>query len=187
MRRMVFCWVVVSVLMIARISAGDTLIFVDTQGPQVTDVTLADGTSVFEPPGGGGVVESIIIEFQDPPARDPALLYVAFYNDPLAPVYYKYNYELVTRAGREVPIDEVILTLDPPVGGALATARVQLTFEKPLRTGWYTLKILDYLVDPPGNILDGETWGSYDALVFPSGDGQPGRDFICRFKIGGRR
>jgi hypothetical protein len=196
MKSILACCVVVTFLMTAKMSAGQ--IFIDTQGPQVTDVTLDDGvTPVFDPSGIKGCVRSIIIHFQDSPNRVVGFLYEAF--PPSAsqrgPVYNRHNYELVRRgtyydlgAVREVRIDQVVVTLHPPVGDSPATAQVELIFEVPLRSGFYTLKVLDNMFDPAGNRLDGDTWGPYTQPdftdpVFSTGDGTPGGDFICRFRI----
>ena len=183
MRSVVFCWVMVTCLMIPKSSTGDVDIPVSGPGPQVTDVTLADGTTVVEPQGVRGLVRRIVIHFQDLPNRAGPGEPKAFREDAKSPVYHKYNYELVSTSGKNVPIDQVNVSLDDTVDGQPATAQVELVFGRTLRAGWHTLKVLDYLVDPEGNALDGETWGSYAAPVFPSGDGQPGRDFICRFRI----
>jgi hypothetical protein len=162
-------------------------IYIDTLGPQVTDVTLDDTvTSVFNLSVLNKPVRSIFIHFQDRPARPagvPDPLPPAFPDTPLASVRYKYNYELVNLFNQKVDIKEVIVWSDTPTGGAVATANVELVFRYPLPRGWYTLTVLDYLSDPAGNALDGETWGSYEQPQFPSGDHVPGRDFKCRFKI----
>ena len=150
-------------------------------------MTLADGTTVFQPSGIKGVVQGIIIRFQDLPKRTGPGGPKAFHEDAKSPVRDRHNYELASTSGKNVLIDQVNVTLDDTVDGQPATAQVELIFVRALHADLYTLKVLDYLVDPEGNALDGETWGSYAAPVFPSGDGRPGRDFICRFKIIKRR
>ena len=64
-----------------------------------------------------------------------------------------------------------------------AFAEVQLEFDPPLGDGFYEIRVLDYLVDPALNPLDGDNFGPFDEPVFPSGDGVSGRDFIGQFAI----
>ena len=63
-----------------------------------------------------------------------------------------------------------------------------LTFANPLPDDRYTLTIKDNVVDPAGNKLDGESNAlePNGAPTFPSGDGQPGGNFVARFTVDSR-
>ena len=63
-----------------------------------------------------------------------------------------------------------------------------LTFANPLPDDRYTLTIKDNVVDPAGNKLDGESNAiePNGAPSFPSGDGQPGGNFVARFTVDSR-
>src|SRR5439155_26801134 len=65
---------------------------------------------------------------------------------------------------------------------------VQLNFAEPLPDDRYTVTVSDVLVDDAGNRLDGEN-NAQEPLVspqFPSGDGQPGGNFVARFTVDSR-
>src|SRR5207249_7412050 len=65
---------------------------------------------------------------------------------------------------------------------------VTLVFAQPLPDDRFTLTIKDSLVDPAGNNLDGESNAGepLNQPTFPSGDGQPGGDFVARFTVDSR-
>jgi Ca2+-binding RTX toxin-like protein len=66
-------------------------------------------------------------------------------------------------------------------------AQIILTFSKPLPDDRYTLRILDGVVDPAGNALDGESNAAEpNNPTFPSGNGIPGGDFVARFTVDSR-
>ena len=83
--------------------------------------------------------------------------------------------------------------VDPPVAGdaftvlRVAMATVQLNFPNSLPDDRYTLTIDDSIVDPPGNLFDGEANAHQpDPPLFPSGDGFSGGDFEARFTVDSR-
>ena len=68
-----------------------------------------------------------------------------------------------------------------------ATGTVTLTFATPIPDDRFTLTISDTLLDPAGNALDGENNGVQPGdPLFPSGDLQPGGDFVARFTVDSR-
>ena len=69
-----------------------------------------------------------------------------------------------------------------------ATATIDLAFAKPLPDDRYTLTVKDNVADPAGNKLDGESNAiePNGAPTFPSGDGQPGGNFVARFTVDSR-
>src|SRR5262249_10786816 len=87
-----------------------------------------------------------------------------------------------------ITIQQITVTLDPLVNGQPATATITLTFASPLPDDRYTLTIHDTIVDPANNKLDGESNAAQPngAPLFPSGDGQPGGDFVARFTVNSR-
>ena len=73
--------------------------------------------------------------------------------------------------------------------GQIPTDTVRLTFYAPLPDDRYTLTINDTaIVDVAGNDLDGESNASQPNgnPTFPSGDGQPGGNFVARFTVDSR-
>ena len=74
------------------------------------------------------------------------------------------------------------------MAGSAATGTLVLTFANPLPDDRYTLTIKDNVVDPAGNKLDGESNAiePNGAPNFPSGDGQPGGNFVARFTVDSR-
>jgi hypothetical protein len=162
-------------------------IFLDTQGPQVTDVFVSmfpdfdlfaskgeDGTPEPTPP-----VTMLSISFQDLPARVAPAFLNPFAN--LAVVVNPAHYRLVGDNVGVIPIVSVMITDNVAIGGMPATGTVKLTFAEPLPDDRYTLTISDEIVDDVGNPLDGE-----NTFVFPSGDQVPGTDFVTRFTIDSR-
>ena len=171
--------------------AGDTLeIFIDTQGPRVTDVDINNAGNpydLFDPkPSEDGptpLVNSIVISFSDLPNRlAPDFLFPALKQDVAeSPGHYL----LVGDYNGIIPIAEVIVTNITPVSGSPAFATVELVFATPLPDDRFTLTISDSISDPVGNALDGESNADepQEDPTFPSGDGIPGGDFVARFTI----
>jgi hypothetical protein len=167
-------------------------IFIDTAGPQVTNVQINSAAStydLFDPkPSTDGptpLVNSLVISVRDLPNRrniEAPFLYNAQDNTvTLTPG----NYIVKGDANGIIPIQTITFVPDAPVNNAPATGRVVLGFFKPLPDDRYTLTIRDDVVDPAGNNLDGESNAAEprETTTFPSGDGQPGGDFIARFTI----
>jgi hypothetical protein len=186
-----------------NVSASSTmLIFVDTQGPNVTNVQItghpAFNLFALKPvnfaQGPTPLVHGLTIRIADLPNRDATNFpnYVAL--DALADT----NPGLFSLVGDQVgviPISQVIVTNDPPVDGQPATATIQLVFadqrpgdQSALPDDRYTLTINDRVVDPAGNRLDGESNASmpFSAPTFPSGNGVPGGNFVARFTVDSR-
>ncbi len=131
------------------VSAADTLqIFIDTQGPQVTDVDINNAGNpydLFDPkPSTDGptpLVYSLVISFRDLPARlAPLFLYPALKADVASNPG---HYLLVGDANGVIPIDDVIVINAPVVSGEFATATVELVFVEPLPDDRFTLTISD--------------------------------------------
>ncbi len=163
-------------------------IFVDTQGPQVTDVfiTAVPGFDLFtlkpDTPQPTPRVDSLTISLQDLPARVAPFFYGVVGNDvpPLAPIVLVGDHSGV--------IASTVTYNAINIGPGIATGEIILTFNSPLPDDRFTLTLTDNIVDPAGNPLDGENnaaepVGSPD---FPTGDGIPGGDFIARFTIDSR-
>jgi uncharacterized delta-60 repeat protein len=168
------------------------LIFIDTAGPQVTDVYVSGrpdynlfGTRPENAlQGPTPAVWSLMINVQDLPGRDAwnFLDHVALKYDVAMAAG---NYRLVGDALGIVPISSVVVTNDPLVDGKPATATIELRFASPLADDRYTLTVCDTLVDRAGNRLDGESNAAepQGGPTFPSGDGQPGGNFVARFNV----
>lgn len=173
------------------------LIFVDTQGPQITDVHITGVPSAtynlfgLKPEnasqGPTPPVESLTIELIDQPARDG----VNFANDVAilaAAAATPGNFVLVGDATGIIAIQQIIVTNDPVIDGQPATATIELVFAEPLPDDRFTLTLKDSLVDLPGNRLDGESNAAEPngSPYLPSGDGVPGGDFVARFTVDSR-
>ncbi len=185
-------------------NAQQIVIFLDTQGPQIAGVNITNdpnynlwgikaqiGTNQGDAQANQGptpLVYSLTIQVTDNPNRDPA----DFPNDPaiLADIASTPGqYELVGDANGIIAISQIIVTNNPIVAGQPATATVQLVFAQPLPDDRYTLTIKDTgLIDPAGNDLDGESNADEPngGPTFPSGDGQPGGNFVGRFTVDSR-
>ena len=184
---------------------------VDTNGPQVTGVNIANDPltsvdesayNVFDPKPAAGptpLVPRMEVHFTDNPSRAPGFLYPAI--DPHlfdGTPGHKPAMGLFSVVGDlvgNVPILDVVLTNDPVVQGQPATATVTIIFDlsSPTFAGGlpddrYTLTILDGLYDPSGTKLDGESKAAQPttAQSFPSGNGQAGGDFVARFTVDSR-
>jgi predicted AlkP superfamily pyrophosphatase or phosphodiesterase/Ca2+-binding RTX toxin-like protein len=70
----------------------------------------------------------------------------------------------------------------------MATASVELRFAAPLPDDRYTLTVGDTLLDPAGNLSDGENNAAepQDHPQYPTGDGVAGGDFVARFTVDSR-
>ena len=176
-----------------NLSAPESLnIFIDTQGPQVTDVEFNqryDPYDVFDPkPSTDGptpLVYRLVISVQDLPNRsdvDPNFLYDAFWE---AVAEQPGHYQVVGDANGAIPIQSVDFIPDVAQDGVLATGVILIEFFEPLPDDRFTLTLSDTMVDPAGNALDGETntVEPHETPLFPSGDGQPGGDFVARFTV----
>ncbi len=173
-------------------------IFVDTQGPQVTDVFITGiPTSEFnlftlkpDTPRPTPRVDSLTISIRDLPNRVAQFLYGAVSNGPPAPLD---PIVLVGDHSGVIPIAGLRLDRDPFAPGIPATDHLVLTFDEPLPDDRFTLTLNDNLIDPVGNQLDGES-NAAEPIGVPdfqmpgrtSGDGIPGGSFIARFTVDSR-
>ncbi len=168
-------------------------IFVDTQGPQVTDVFITDHSDFnlfgLKPnnasQGPTPLIYQLSIDLQDFPFE-----HAAFLRDAIEAGVAE-TPGLITLKGDHngfIAIRDVNVILDTPVANTPATASIVLSFSNALPDDRYTLVIDDALVDIAGNNLDGENNAiePYDFPFFPSGDGQPGGDFEARFTVDSR-
>ncbi len=168
-------------------------IFIDTQGPQVTDVFITDFPDFnlfgLKPnnasQGPTPLVYKLTINLQDLPFQHAAFLRDAIEAGVAA------TPGLITLRGDHngfIAIRNIQVILDPPVANTPATASIVLSFNSALPDDRYTLVIDDALVDIAGNNLDGENNAvePNDFPLFPSGDGQPGGDFVARFTVDSR-
>lgn len=168
-------------------------IFVDTQGPVVSDVriTSAPAFDLFDPKPSQGptpLVRQLSIFVSDNPARSnlsPSFLFDAVFKQVAENPGL---YEVRGDANGLMPIDRVDFLPNPPVPGAPATGVIRITFARPLPDDRFTLTISDLLADVAGNKLDGQTntAGPLETPVFPSGDGQSGGNFVARFTVDSR-
>ena len=164
-------------------------VFLDTQGPRITDVVIPGfpDLDIFAPKphldGPTPLIDRLTINVTDLPNRlAPDFLYTAI-DAAIADV--TGNYQLIGDANGLIAIQDVIVTLDPPVTGQPATASITLVFANPLPDDRYTLIVLDAIVDPAGNRLDGESNADEPNAppVFPSGDGVVTGVFVSRFTV----
>jgi hypothetical protein len=169
------------------------LIKVDTAGPQVTSVSITGNNSynLFSQKNSSGansptpLIYSLTIGIQDLVARCPGYLYGAM--DTLIDSN-PGHYRLVGDANGVISIASVKVVNDTPVVGRKATGHIELTFSEALPDDRFTLTIFSDLVDPAGNLLDGETNAveAHASPIFPSGDGVPGGNFAARFTVDSR-
>ena len=180
-------------MVLAEATVDQLDIFLDTQGPQVADVFITNvpDYDLFDPkPSENGptpLVRSITIDFIDQPNRvAPDFIYDALQNDIATSPG---NYLLVGDFVGTIAIDTVAVTASSVGDGALSATSVTLTFVAPLPDDRFTLTILDNLVDPAGNQLDGESNANepLEDPTFPSGDGVPGGDFSAAPSLPGLR
>jgi hypothetical protein len=157
--------------------------------PLLDGVTSLPPYDVFDPKpsvdGPTPLVHQILIHIQDLPPR-----VVQFPNPALNPIVAvdPGHFLVVGDANGIIPIQTVTFTADPFVAGQPASGTLTLTFYKPLPDDRFTLSLNDSLVDDVGNSLDGESNADepHEIPLFPSGDGQPGGDFVARFTVDSR-
>ncbi len=166
------------------------VVSLDEIGPQVTDVfiTAAPSFDLFDPKPTEGptpLVHSITVRIQDLVERFPGFLYEALNSGIASAVG---QYQVVGDHNGIIPIASIQVINDPVTVGQFATGAIILEFADPLPDDRFTLTILDNLVDPVGNRLDGE--GNADQPLenplFPSGDTVPGGNFVARFTVDSR-
>ncbi|HUT13235.1 MAG TPA: hypothetical protein VMY42_22290 [Thermoguttaceae bacterium] len=195
-----------------NVSAPQALnIFIDTQGPRIFDpdgagvrnaVHITDNAAtpqderdfdLFDPKPSAGptpLVHALTIHVQDLPNRIAGFLYEALAamgvdgdpaNDPG-------HYLIRGDHNGVIPISNVAVDNLPRTAGEPAKAAITLTFFGPLPDDRYTLTISDALVDPAGNALDGESNAvePQELPQLPSGDGNPGGDYVARFTVDSR-
>lgn len=186
-------------------------IFIDTQGPQVTNVfiTSAPNFNLFSvkplsgvPQGPTPPVNSLTINVRDLPARAAGFLYAAISNLAIAPTAgFLPPVALVGDHSGVISIVSANFTsdgnlanngpppiIDPLLAGNPATGFITLTFAQPLPDDRFTLTLKDSIIDPVGNALDGENNAAEPNgnPTFPTGDSIPGGDFIARFTVDSR-
>ncbi|MFT3883700.1 MAG: hypothetical protein QM703_29235 [Gemmatales bacterium] len=167
---------------------------VDLNGPQVTNVQITNAPAynlfglkpdnTFQGPT--PLVNSLTISFQDLPPRVQGFLYPA-----LDPVTAATPGMYVVKGDRVgiVAISQIIVTNNTPVVvGQVPTATVTLIFAQPLADDHFTFTISDHILDPVGNMLDGESNAAEPngGPTFPSGDGHAGGKFIGAFTVDSR-
>ena len=183
-----------------NVSAVQTmLVFIDTQGPQISNVQIT-GSPTYDlfgvkGPNGGNppssdlaqgptpLVNSLTISVVDDPARDAVNFGgdVAIASD-LAAQPGTYTVQGVNIG--IVTITQVVVTNNPLVNGQPATATIELVFAKPLPNDTYTLTINhSNVVDLAGNGLAGLSNANepIGTPTFPSGP--PAGDFVARFTV----
>ncbi|MEE4314996.1 MAG: Ig-like domain-containing protein, partial [Desulfofustis sp.] len=182
-------------------------IFIDTQGPQLYDpdgavadqhaieITGNPGFNLFDLKDANGdlqgptpLIRSLTIHVQDLPHRDD--VDANFMYEALSEMVATQpgHYLVVGDHNGVIPIEQVIVVNAPRQDGQPARATVELRFFDPLPDDRFTLTISDAMVDPAGNALDGESNAvePNGAPQFPSGDGQPGGNFVARFTVDSR-
>ena len=166
-------------------------IFLDTQGPQVTDLQVT-GSPAFDlfdvKPSQGPTpeVNALSVLVRDLPNRATGWLYNALQEGADGnPVENAGNYQVVGDRHGIIAIDSVAFTAVAPTDGNPATGTIQINFVDPLPDDRFTLTVSDAIADPAGNALDGESDASQPNgnPTFPSGDGQTGGDFVARFTV----
>jgi hypothetical protein len=174
-------------------SAAAFDILIDTSGPQITNVEVGGSPNYnlfgLKPgnadQGPTPLTSSLVIDVQDFPAFTAAFAArnVAFIKSIAeTPGIYVVKGDHVGI----VSIDHITAQLNTGVDGQALTGTVTLVFSKPLADDRYTLTVLDSgIIDLAGNKLDGESNAAEPngAPTFPTGDGQPGTNFVARFTI----
>jgi subtilisin-like proprotein convertase family protein len=166
-------------------------IFLDTQGPQVTNVAITNRPAYdlfkLKPNDGSPTprIDSLTVSLRDLPGRDSGFPYVA-----LDPTIASQTWRYVLRGDSSgiIPISQAVVTNSASMAGQVSTATVELRFAAPLPDDRYTLTVSSALVDPVGNALDGESNASQPtgSPQFPSGDSIAGGDFVARFTVDSR-
>jgi hypothetical protein len=166
------------------------LIFIDTQGPQVTSVFITDfpAYDIFDPKpliaGPTPLVNRLTVTLRDLPPRD-TLNFPLYRALVVGVATQPGHYELRGDQNGVIPIQSVTVVFGPDVDGQPATASIILRFFSPLPDDRFTLTLKDDLTDPANNHLDGENNAiqPLETPLFPSGDRQPGNDFVARFTV----
>lgn len=175
-------------------------VLIDPSGPQVLDVYITGrGPSDQEPynlfglkpdqasQGPTPAVNSLTIQIQDLPDREAAFFanYLALNAGVSAAPG---NFILKGDANGIIAIESITITNEPISNGEPAAAFIRLDFASPLPDDRFTLTILDSVVDPAGNGLDGESNADEpnNGRLYPSGNGLPGSAFIARFTVDSR-
>jgi subtilisin-like proprotein convertase family protein len=181
---------------VIRENVDELQIFIDTQGPRITSIS-PNGTDfdLFDPkPSLNGftpLVNSLKIAVRDLPLRldqpgvDNDFLYEAIVE---AIAENPGSFLLVGDHVGQIAIESVTVMFDPATGGSAATAMVILDFFAPLPDDRFTLTVRDDILDPAGNLLDGES-NSIEPQAppfFPTGNLVVGGDFIARFTVDSR-
>ena len=178
-------------------AAADLLnIMLDTSGAQITNVEIT-GSPLYNlfglkpdnsVEGPTPRVDSLTIRIQDLPIRsnvDPNFLYAA-----LQQAVAETPGNFIVRGDHSgiIAIESIAFVGDPVANGAIATGSIVIDFFEPLPDDRFTLTIKENVVDPVGNKLDGESNAAepHGGPAFPSGDGQPGGDFVARFTVDSR-
>jgi hypothetical protein len=165
-------------------------ILADEQGPQISGVSVTNHPTYnlfgSTPAQHTPLVAGLTISLVDGPNRTlPGFADIAI--DPSS-ASNPAAYSLVGDRVGAIAVLPVPIAFDPAVDGQPATARItlQLVQLQSLPDDRYTLTIHDSLRDPAGNALDGEAFAFPGGLVFPSGNGSPGGDFVVRFTMDSR-
>jgi hypothetical protein len=166
-----------------NVSAAQTLtIFLDTQGPQVSNVSVTGnpGYNLFankpNQPTPTPLVNALDVTFVDQPVRvGPSFVYPAV-NPTLATTIA--NYQLVGKNNGVIPITSITF-VDSTASGTPGMSVATLHFAAPLPDDYYTLTISDKIEDNAGNPLDGE----FNGTTFPSGNTNPGGSFGGSFVV----
>jgi len=174
-----------------RFTTAPVEFVVDSHGPRINDIRVnrsASDYDLFAPKPSDGptpAVNSLIVEVSDLPNR--AVNFAASALDAQTATE-RGHYRLVGDANGEIAIRSVTWTQTPALAGRPAAGNVAINFYEPLPDDRYTLLISESLVDTAGNRLDGESNARQplEAPDFPSGDDQPGGDFVARFTIDSR-
>ncbi len=169
-------------------------IFVDTQGPQIANVQITGNPAydLFDLKPSQGptpVVDSLSIAVQDLPHRAALFLYDALQAGADGnPAENPGHYQVVGDHNGTIDIASIDFIPLPVVAGSPASGTIVIHFAQPLPDDRFTLTISDAVVDPAGNALDGDSNAVQPSVspTFPSGDGQPGGDFVARFTVDSR-
>jgi hypothetical protein len=157
--------------------------------PALGGLTALPPYDVFDPkPSTDGptpLVHELSIRVQDLPSR-----VLPFANPAVNPqvAVHPGHFQVIGDANGHIAIQTVTFLPDPFVPGQPASGTLLLTFVDPLPDDRFTLIVSDSIVDDVGNALDGESNAAepQENPLFPSGDGQPGGNFVARFTVDSR-
>ena len=171
-------------------------LFLDTSGPQITglQITGSPAYNLFGIKPGNAIqgptpkINGLTINVRDLPNRsnvDPNFLYAALQS---IVAVTPGNFILTGDHNGIIAIQSITFIGNPASNGNPATGSLALSFFEPLPDDRFTLTVKDTLVDLVGNKLDGESNAAEPLATptFPTGDGQPGRDFVARFTVDSR-